>query len=432
MQFESIIRSFLQTVNVSEGKSAAFKSGQIFYGKLGKLFSGQYAEIRLGSHKLMAKLEAPLVSGKGYWFQVSYQSGEMTLKVLDKEHKSFNTMKSPLSPQWLGLRDTKLNHKFTEFLMDEQLRFTKEEVQKGARFLSTVDDAKAAMQVLKMVSKKQLPVIDSIFKSLYAITKETTSLSSSIGQLRQLLLAEETHSETAKSLLNLLEDWDMTVKSLEKGGADSFGREVFLAKMKQSLSMLGLNYEAELFHNQVNKETIGTLFKPLIVKLVQENSVLMNASIQDAAENLLLRMNGQHLLSNSNHTIQTHLYEIPIQLGSLLKDFTIQWTGRKTDNGQFDPDYCHIMFYLDLENLNSTIVNMQVQNRIVHVLIINDWHEIKAQAQSFIPILQAGLEELNYSLSGVHFKTADNRNKQMSRHPFSNHTSFDTGVDIRV
>ncbi|GIN57530.1 hypothetical protein J8TS2_18490 [Lederbergia ruris] len=433
MQFNSIIRSFLRTPAADEGNSMLFKSGQIFYGKLGKLFSGQYAEIWLGGQKLMAKIEAPLISGKGYWFQVSYSSGEIILKVLDKEHKPFNNNMQPnLSPHLLGLRDTKLHHKFTEFLMVEQLCFTKEEIQQGARFLSSIDDVEMAMQVLKMMNKKQLPFTDRIFKSLYAVSKETTPLSSSIGQLRQLLLAEETVSETAKSLLSLLDDWEMTAKRLEQRVDATTGRDVLLAKIKQSVTRLGLNYEAQLFHNQVEKETIGTLFKPLIVKLVQENSTQMNSSIQEVAEKVLLKMNGQQLLSISNHTIQTQLYEVPIQWGAEMKNLTIQCTGRKTDDGNFDADYCHIIFYLDLENLKSTVVNMQVQNRIVHLFIINDWQEIKEQAQSFIPILQAGLKELNYSLSGVRFKTSDARNKQTREYPFSNKASFDTGVDIRI
>lgn len=433
MQFDSIIRSFLRNPATIEGKSVDLKSGQIFHGKLGKLFAGQYAEIWIGSQKLMAKIEAPLISGKGYWFQVSNRTGEITLKVLDKEHKPVinNTQASP-SPHLLGLRDTKLHRKFTEFLIDEQLSLTKDEIHKGARFLTAVDDSELAMQALKTMSKRQLPFTENIFKSLYAVLKESVPLSTSISQLRNLLIAEGTISETGKSLLSLLKEWEMTAKQLDQLGNTTSTQEVLLAKIKQSVAKLGLNYETQLFNNQVDKETINTLFKPLVVRLIQENSPLMNSSIQEAAENLLLRMNGQQLLSISHNNIQTHLYEIPIPLGSDLKNLTIQWTGRKTENGKFDMDYCHIIFYLDLEHLKATIVDMQVQNRIVNLLIINEWPEIKEQADSIIPILQAGFAELNYSLSGVHFKTPDDENRQVRKNPYSNGSSFDTGVDIRI
>ncbi|MCJ7839624.1 hypothetical protein MUB24_01605 [Lederbergia sp. NSJ-179] len=431
MPFHSIIRSLLQTPVATEGRGLELKPGQIFYGKLGKLFSGQYAEIWLDGQKLMAKMEAPLISGKGYWFQVSYKSGEMILKVLNKEQGPFARSIQPnSSPHLLGLRDTKTHQAFTKFLMDEQLSFTKEEIHQAAHLLSLADHSDTGMQILKVMNRKNIPLHESLFKSLLEVHKETT-ISNSMGHLRQLLIDEKHVSETGKAILKLLEEWEMPVQHSKNDLSNESARQVALTKMKQSMMRLGLDYEARLFHNQFKKETIETSFKPLLVKYVQEETV-GNSKARDVAESLLLRMNGQQLLSLGSNHIQTLLYEIPIQLGTVLSDLTIQWTGRKSEDGKLDTDYCHIIFYLDLEYLKKTIVDMQVQNRIVSILIINDFIEVKQLAETFIPALRSGLEEIDYRLSGVHFKSSDQENKQTQTRPLSQQGDFGAGVDIRV
>lgn len=83
------------------------------------------------------------------------------------------------------------------------------------------------------------------------------------------------------------------------------------------------------------------------------------------------RITAQQILSQENGPIQNLLLTIPLNLGSTKTDLTLQWSGRKTKEGKIDPDYCRVLFYLELEHLEETVIDMQVQNRIIKVTVIN-------------------------------------------------------------
>ena len=114
-------------------------------------------------------------------------------------------------------------------------------------------------------------------------------------------------------------------------------------------------------------------------------------------------------------------------------DVTIQWSGRKKENGQIDPSFCRVLFYLELENLHDTIVDMQVQNRILKITVMNENEYIKQLAEPFIKELKENLKGMNYTLSTVEFTHPVDRrmeeNKKSTSCFSSNHYS---GVDVRI
>ena len=48
----------------------------------------------------------------------------------------------------------------------------------------------------------------------------------------------------------------------------------------------------------------------------------------------------------------------------------LEWNGRMKENGKIDSEFARIMFYLQLDTLEETVVDMQVQNRIVTITFI--------------------------------------------------------------
>lgn len=105
--------------------------------------------------------------------------------------------------------------------------------------------------------------------------------------------------------------------------------------------------------------------------------------------------------------------------------------GKKNKDGKLDPDYCRILFYLDLKNLKEVVVDMQVQNRIVTLLIMSDNPELKTIASPLLSNLKEGLQQIRYQLSSVQFKPLDEKNgkmilQEMMQDPFS------TGVNILI
>lgn len=58
------------------------KQGQVFHGKIKQLYPNQMAEIQIGEHRLIAKLETPLKAGDSHYFQVMSTSPQTELKVV--------------------------------------------------------------------------------------------------------------------------------------------------------------------------------------------------------------------------------------------------------------------------------------------------------------------------------------------------------------
>ena len=84
-----------------------------------------------------------------------------------------------------------------------------------------------------------------------------------------------------------------------------------------------------------------------------------------------------------------------MNIGNYETDVTLQWSGRKRKDGSIDPDYCRILFYLDLEQLKETVIDMQVQNRVIKISVLNEQSDvIQKAATPFIPTLRNQLEEM--------------------------------------
>ncbi|MFE4426553.1 hypothetical protein ACFRH9_05555 [Peribacillus butanolivorans] len=108
---------------------------------------------------------------------------------------------------------------------------------------------------------------------------------------------------------------------------------------------------------------------------------------------------------------------------------------KEKKDGKMDPDYCRILFCLELERLKETFIDMQVQNRVIKVTVINEYSKkIEAAADNYLTLLKANLKKMDYRLSGVLFenpvskKTTDTKLKSAL---FSEKESY-SGVDIRI
>ncbi|WP_260284237.1 hypothetical protein [Peribacillus aracenensis] len=207
-------------------------------------------------------------------------------------------------------------------------------------------------------------------------------------------------------------------------------------QLKEMTKVLGLQLEHALLNLSGNetKEIPNDLetLKPLLLKLLNEQ---IPASIKEMAEQILNRITAQQILSQENGPIQNLLLTLPLNLGSIQTDLTLQWSGRKTKDGKIDPDYCRVLFYLELERLKETVIDMQVQNRIIKVTVINGHGAVLEEAAvQYLDILRENLGKMDYRLSGVSFVKPVNekeRDLEVKPIPFSEAGSY-SGLDIRV
>jgi hypothetical protein len=110
-------------------------------------------------------------------------------------------------------------------------------------------------------------------------------------------------------------------------------------------------------------------------------------------------------------SVQQMVMQVPLSLGGKQTDATLQWNGRKTSNGQIDPNYCHILFYLDLQSMNQTVIDMQIQNKVIHIAVINDMKGIDSIITALSPALKEKLESIGYQLSFINVVPAIEKSK---------------------
>ncbi|CAM3741221.1 hypothetical protein [Mesobacillus thioparans] len=317
-----------------------------------------------------------------------------------------------------------------------------ENLPEGLKLIKTVltlmekgDNLSAKQMLARIITDKSFPV-DDIADSLHFIFNRTngkeTSGQPGLLSIKQLLSQLDV-SGKLPLLLKEEADWGQAgLKLLEaagrqqqasKGGihaqllSEAAGKAepapalqenglVLLsdARIKGFLSALGLSYEHHLSEvmkdGEVGKTQVPDTLKSLTLRLLAENPP---QAVRDAAEPLLNKLTSFQLLSQEAGPIQQLVVQVPLLLGGKTSELSMQWSGKRTEDGKIDADFCRVLFYLNLQHLDDTIIDMQVQNRVMSIQIFNDQPNLKKMAEQLTPLLKKKLSELEYKLSSVHF-----------------------------
>lgn len=199
--------------------------------------------------------------------------------------------------------------------------------------------------------------------------------------------------------------------SLSKQAKDSMEflnlapKERFLEQVRQSITMLGLNYENRL----VTERDPGNLNDTLKGLLLQLASGEDNSGAQHQTK-LLHLIQGLQLQSvNETPTNIQAMLQVPAERLGLVKDLMIELEGKKNDEDKIDPDYCRILFYLELGNLKETVIDVNIQQRSVSLTVFNNTRGIPGVANLFKDMLGENLANLNYRLTSITFKKLEEK-----------------------
>ncbi|WHT47000.1 hypothetical protein QNH10_11725 [Sporosarcina thermotolerans] len=206
----------------------------------------------------------------------------------------------------------------------------------------------------------------------------------------------------------------------------SIDGNVMKEAMQKLFNSLGFNYEAELLRQEPDFKKIADMLKPQLISLLNDTEI--SPALKGVAEFALARMNGSLLHTGEAGVNQQIIMQFPLEFLGKRIDATLQWNGRMKDDGKIDPEYARIMFYLDLDSIKETVIDMQVQNRIVAVTVFNDDERLKAIGSVFQDKLKSGLESADYKLSGVSFKKLA---KEEGLKKIQSKIDFQ-GVDLRI
>lgn len=199
--------------------------------------------------------------------------------------------------------------------------------------------------------------------------------------------------------------------------------------IKTVLKGLGVSYEAAIASKAGDVQALAQQLKPQLLALIQDMQT--PPALRDAAESVVARMNGMQLLSTENGHQHQLVMQVPLEFFGKRMEATLQWNGRMKEDGKIDANFARILFYLQMESLQETVIDMQVQNRVVTINVFNDHPHLEVLAEPLKQSLKSGLEEKEYRLSGVFVKPFE---KEPTRVPIveKKPDEREGGVDIRV
>lgn len=165
------------------------------------------------------------------------------------------------------------------------------------------------------------------------------------------------------------------------------------------------------------------------LKLVKES---IKQITQESSESVRVQNNSPDGLIEQVYT------QVPIQLGQENVEISIQWNGRKNEDGKIDPNNCRILFFVELKNIGEIFVDLQFQNRKIQMVILNGTQNLDLIAQSEFARLKENLQKLNFQLASLKIDPPPSEKslKALLRKPSTNDKIVDQyqglGVDVRV
>ncbi|WP_339249662.1 hypothetical protein NSQ43_09640 [Sporosarcina sp. FSL W8-0480] len=426
MSHPSIQRLMNQTVTTTSNRPSLHE-GQIFHGQVKQLYKGEMAEVQIGNQKLMARLEVPLKAGDSYFFQVKSIEPELQLKIITGPLNATDTK----AKQLMNLMESMQLPKHTEMqtllnvFLDWKLPISRENLIVAAQMLKSAppNSQEEALRSIQRIIELKLPLSDLNFKTFFGIeTKE--GIHGVLDLLRTSLVYDlDLPAQQKEGILKTLDQLRHNSNSIVE---QSINGNVMKEVIQKLVNTMGLNYEAELIQKEPNLKKIRDMLKPQLVALL--NDPVISPALREAGELTLARMNGSLLHSGETGMNQQIIMQLPLEFLGKRIDAQLQWNGRMKDDGKIDPEYARVMFYLDLESIKKTVIDMQVQNKVVTVTIFNDDERLKVIGSFFQDTLKSGLESVDYKLSGVSFKKLT---KEKSLKKIQSTTDF-KGVDLRI
>ena len=469
------------------------RDGQLFVGKVIKFYPNEMAEVLVNGMRLMAKMDVSVQVR--HIFQVNQsENGYIQLKVLPTgEGLSNDSLPNQLMNAF-QLKPTKIGTILAELVIDNQAAITKESFKTALDWIQSTADSSARLQIVRLAILNQLPIHNKALDALLSIDtgKSLTSMLESLFVQLQGFSDADKYLPLIRSMDEILQTGKselyqkIAVSLLEEGNGifektgiikankaahsnDEFKRLIewidrvykgirtrptelteeewikIQGRILKNEPYIYLDRDATIYRalNSI-LESLGVAGIKGHVEVEQSRALqdmLRHLTLEDIpnplkhqAEAIMTRLAAFQLLSQETGPLQNVFMQIPIPFAELNSDLTLQWTGRKQEDGTIDPAYCRIVFYLELSRLKKTIIDMNIQNRIISLKI---WTEEEKQANkaaiSLLPILRENLAEKGYQLTTLkieNFSLKRTNNEELKKPYYSN--SGYSGVDYKV
>lgn len=182
-------------------------------------------------------------------------------------------------------------------------------------------------------------------------------------------------------------------------------KQQFMEHVRQAIPLLGINYENRLVTNKEPSALPDTI-KGLLLQLGAEGNVKSGESLTGT----LQLIQGLQIQSVAENQSFVHVsLQLPAERLGLIKDLSLEFEGKKDEHGQINPDFCRILFYLDLEGLKETVIDVNIQQRAVSLTIFNNTPGLPKVVRHVKDKLKSALQSLDYRFMSLQFKKLEDR-----------------------
>ncbi|MDQ0227624.1 hypothetical protein [Metabacillus niabensis] len=233
--------------------------------------------------------------------------------------------------------------------------------------------------------------------------------------------------------LLLSQDEIMLIRKLAANVPLLSAKENVLDLFKTLDNKIGLQDEVKLWDQLMKgKELEGLL--SLKNSLIAARNEIVSTLAREEVDQLIHRFNGQTLIQQDNGPTQQFISQYPLFLPHHQTDLTIQWDGKKREDGSIDPAFCRIIFFLSLPRLKDVMIDVQIQNRVMNISILNNNSVLAALVASKSEVLKQTLETMNYRISSIAVKPFEKENKVNIANQVQTIKSspFYQGVDLKI
>ncbi|WP_066173004.1 hypothetical protein [Bacillus marinisedimentorum] len=259
----------------------------------------------------------------------------------------------------------------------------------------------------------------SVLRDLFAQSRASVSPSEATAALQQLL---NSGSQSLRaSELNLIDS--LFLNTVTKSGR-------FHSAVKEMQQLLGMNHER---HAAAGKNFPS--IKSALLELINQENI--SADLRDRLQQTVNRLTGIQLASVQTSTaIEQYTVQVPFQAAGEARDISIHIQGKEKEGGGIDPDYCSMIFAVNLNRLGDVTAGVLVQNRILSITILTE-QQLEPLIQKWKPALASGLEEIGYRLSSVKTASIEQQKEAKDETPASLYQAGPnpgrrTGVDFKI
>jgi hypothetical protein len=204
----------------------------------------------------------------------------------------------------------------------------------------------------------------------------------------------------------------------------------------QFFQELGLDYETRLSHSiawKPGEEPIQSLKATLLQILQNPESNQLPAAMKQDLQQLAHHITGQQLLfgTDPNASFMQFSLQLPLPGAQPNQNAMIHIEARKKGNGKIDTENCRLFFYLTMENIGETILDVNIVNKILSVTLYNDQPWIEQLVRGAQKSLIDALSSQGYYLSQFTILPVPAKPDQFIKAPPKSLTEY-KGVDIKI